>query len=465
MHAGDARHARSESAVSSFNTPPHVPEIESLHDSASRPAVFIQWQADAKFFLSTERALLQSSTSRLMLQHFLHVTCIQLAAKPLRSNPFLTHVMPIACCDDLLMHAVLALSGSHIGFQNSGSPDIRKQTEQHYSFVISSLRHEFSHLSSLHRAKNLRLLLVLMVLCHVEVGKVTPRHDKHSLSLTKIVSDVCEGAMFAHLRASRFLILKLRQQPDVSETAEDREIRGFVLEVYAYLVSVAHITPYGTLGSSTLPVDDFVTSLGPLHEFNVFGSLLGCGSALFEKIPLIAQLYRQRLEERSTGQTGHDSLARCNELLASLKAWKSPPLMPDMAGFQADHDSTGEMYRQALLIYLELAIHGSPVVHPKLIYQIQNHIDTILSLRSNMASSPYESVLMWPAMMVGSCLIKEDQRQYTLNEWLVLHCRMNHFKQAITLLKLLWEDEDEAAYGPLGLHLMMHKHSIKLCMA
>ncbi|EXJ86203.1 hypothetical protein A1O1_06573 [Capronia coronata CBS 617.96] len=271
--------------------------------------------------------------------------------------------------------------------------------------------------------------------------------------------------MFAHLRASRYLIVRLNREPDNYETTEEKEIHGFVLEVYAYLMSVAYITPYGTPGSSTVPMDDFVTSLRTLQDYDCFGTFFGCGFTLFEKIPMIAELYRLCLADRAKGRVTNESLGKCNELLASIKEWKSPPPPADMAQFRAEHEITGEIYRHALLIYLELAIYGSPVVNPKIVYQIQQHVDKILSIQPDLNSSPYRCVLMWPAMMVGSCLIKEDQRRYMLEEWLVLHCRMNHIKQAISLLKLLWEDDDGRAYGPLGLHLMMEKHSIKLCMA
>ena len=271
--------------------------------------------------------------------------------------------------------------------------------------------------------------------------------------------------MFAHLRASRYLLVRLNQKANSYES-EEKEIYGFVLEVYAYLVSVAYITPYGTPGSSTLPVDDFVTSLRGLQDYEVFGSFFACGYTFFEKIPIIAQLYRERLAEQDEGQTGTDTLTRCNELLVAIKEWQSPTPPADMAEYQIQHEITGEVFRHALLIYLELAIYGLRVVSPKIIYKIQQHIDKILSIQPGLLPSPYESVLMWPAVMVGSCLIKEDQRQYILQKWLVVHsCRMNHIAQAISLLKLLWEDDDEQAYGPLGLHLMMEKNSIKLCMA
>jgi hypothetical protein len=97
-----------------------------------------------------------------------------LAAKPLSSNPFITLVLPLAYSDDLLMHAVLALSGTQLSFKRRDDLSVQSATRQHYSLLLQNLRHLFAEESAHHDVRRtLRLLLVLVVLCHVEVHSAT----------------------------------------------------------------------------------------------------------------------------------------------------------------------------------------------------------------------------------------------------------------------------------------------------
>lgn len=85
------------------------------------------------------------------------------------NNPFLTILLPLGYMDNLLMHALLAVSGAHLTYKESDSIEIATATRQHYSKLISGLRAEFATLQHDDVEKMERLLRVLMVASHYEV--------------------------------------------------------------------------------------------------------------------------------------------------------------------------------------------------------------------------------------------------------------------------------------------------------
>jgi hypothetical protein len=63
------------------------------------------------------------------------------------------------------------------------------------------------------------------------------------------ISGNLEGNVFHHLRASRALVLMELQQPS---NEKEKTLRGFVLELYAYLALVGNITITSEVGQSSL---------------------------------------------------------------------------------------------------------------------------------------------------------------------------------------------------------------------
>lgn len=149
----------------------NIQENEVLRDAAND--MDIQWNQSLRSFVFSNKSRASSllPSSPILLQHYLTETISITTPKPAHSNPFLTYLLPLAVSDDLLMNSVLAMSGAHLCFKNKSSLDIYKTTWRHYSLVLSNLRNEnFSSLVLEDSEKCLRLLLVLLILCHVEVS-------------------------------------------------------------------------------------------------------------------------------------------------------------------------------------------------------------------------------------------------------------------------------------------------------
>lgn len=274
--------------------------------------------------------------------------------------------------------------------------------------------------------------------------------------------------MCPHLLACRQLLVadqRKQQQRPTQATADDMAIRGFVLEAYAYVVIVSNITPYGVYGPRTVPLDSFVSSLERLEGYDTFGSFFGGCHALFELIPAVALFGQKRLAEEEWGCCSDESLAEFQRLSHAIASWESPPPDPHMASWAAEYYAFGDMYRHALFIFLKAGMCGSVVSSPKTICEIQEHVDTIWPKVSMVSNSPFGSTMMWPTMIVGSCLLQRNTRASlrARMEW-PKRWRLMQVVEASRLLTLLWQSNDARAYGPYGLAFIMKQNQINFGM-
>ncbi|KIX95213.1 uncharacterized protein Z520_09129 [Fonsecaea multimorphosa CBS 102226] len=388
-------------------------------------------------------------TSQLILHYYLQEGAAKLSPKPMQSNPFITQVLPRAACDETLMHAVLALGGALLDLKYDKSNPILQTAWGHYAQVLGDLRHTFQNLSTNPCRQYLRLLLILVILAHAEA-----------------ISGNSQGSIFSHLRASRQLMLKFISEGRDKGTAGDKAIEGFVLELYAYLALVANITPYALDDQRTIPLDPVLLSLGFLQDYEDFGAVLSCGPSLFEKIATISVLARQRLSEDATmGQCSIESIQMYQGLLQELLCWTSPPPSSDTENYVVAHRCTGETYRYSLLVYLKSSMYGASVKdNPEILLEIQGHINIVWQFLPTVLASPFGSIILWPSMILGSCLTNPAQRNDLCSFLRAPRWHLRVTEACITMLKLLWEDPDDRAYGPFGLYLVMKKHGINFCM-
>ncbi|RVX74377.1 hypothetical protein B0A52_01502 [Exophiala mesophila] len=431
---------------------PSIPKGGEIGDLGRRGKHAFEYVPSLQFFLNDDRGSLYQPLSPLLLRHYIENTSTLLVVKTPQTNPFINHLLPLAYFDDLIMHAVLAMSGQHLLSDVGGSLEIQRTTLYHYGLALRHVREatkDVPALSALSAEKILHLLLVMLILSNVEA-----------------FSGNRSGAMFLHLRASRQLILHLLGGPIEMDRLEIRRSMGFALEMYSFLNLVANVTPYGALQDRTLPFDSFLLSLSHLEDYETFGIFLGCGYALFEMIPRIALFSRERLrEEENQEDCSPETMSTYQTLLSDIENWKSSPPNREMKEWHMEHRIAGEMYRHNLFIYLKASMCGSCVDNPKTICEIQKHVDIVLQLRRYFPLTPYATIMLWPFVITGSCLIQQDQRQELINTLACSEFRMGHLFQACELLEHLWADDDRRSFGPYGLYLMMKKHNLNLSMA
>lgn len=236
-----------------------------------------------------------------------------------------------------------------------------------------------------------------------------------------------------------------------------------MLEIYSYLVLVANITPYGLDEHRTLPFDPLIFSFGEkVAGLQSSGVIFSSIEGLFSLIPSVALLARQRLEEPDD-EMSYELMEKFDELEQRILTWAPPE--ETAAIWDADRDSLASVYRHALLIYLKASRCGTVVGDTRVIQDIQEHVNSAIATMVSLAMSTMCAVLLWPVIMVGSCLIIKPQQSLVYEGLRFSRYKTANVIQAIELLEKLWRDPAPEAYGPYGLHYIMKKTGISICMS
>lgn len=120
--------------------------------------------------MSPMRAIDLTSTSAMLLQHYFLETAPILSTKAGSFNHYLTSIIPVACSDDLMMHAVLSLSGLHLSAKNRSSHSVRLAALQHRGHVLSNLPESiWNCYVQKNELQTIKVILILLMLCHTEV--------------------------------------------------------------------------------------------------------------------------------------------------------------------------------------------------------------------------------------------------------------------------------------------------------
>lgn len=270
-----------------------------------------------------------------------------------------------------------------------------------------------------------------------------------------------------HLRAARHMIHELLQRNPQTLDMDYRSCTGLALETYCFLTMVANITRYGLIPERTILFDTFTLSLNHLKAYDTHDIFFAFGHALFEHIPRIALLARQRLREEEAGESACNSESELAyaKLLKRIEGWTIPGPNPRILQWLAEYGAVGEIWRHAITIYLKATQCGSCVNDARILRELQDHVSIIVRLWTGLRPSPFCTTLMWPSLIAGSVMTDPDQRKGLTNALRLDEFSMIHIEQALKLPHLLWEDNDKRSFGPYGLYLMMKKHDIHLCVA
>jgi len=108
----------------------------------------------------------------LLFNYYVSQTAHQICAAPVHNNPFLNIVLPIAFSDHVVMNSVLAIAGAHLRFDETLNQETVTATWSHHSLVLRDLQLELSRSQLDQENEKLRMLLIILLLCMVEVGFV-----------------------------------------------------------------------------------------------------------------------------------------------------------------------------------------------------------------------------------------------------------------------------------------------------
>lgn len=168
---------------------------EKKHNSSSKPTEGDYDQPNSKTEPNTywspqlkkplrPQTMLLSPVSSMLLSHYLRETGYLISPTPPGNTPFISCLVPLSYSDDMLMHSILALSGSHLSYKLNWNIEIHLATGNHYALALRSI-HDITSSQTLLRDPfiKLRLTLCILILCWYEVcSRYTVKHTPFFVS-------------------------------------------------------------------------------------------------------------------------------------------------------------------------------------------------------------------------------------------------------------------------------------------
>jgi hypothetical protein len=187
------------------------------------------------------------------------------------------------------------------------------------------------------------------------------------------------------------------------------ELSSFLLELYTYLVAVVNITANTNSDYHSVIFDPYVETLESFRDSKMYGSMLGCAQTLFEMIPAICKLgYRVIQDQRNDTYSGEhfaENITAYKLLEARILGWQPRENNPEKDEFTSDRVIAAKIYQQSLLIFLHSNYYGSQVSDPTFLNLIDKSLEAITPLVMLLPlDSPILTTIMWPIMIIGSCI-------------------------------------------------------------
>ena len=279
----------------------------------------------------------------------------------------------------------------------------------------------------------------------------------------KSISGNSLDTLLHHLQAGRQLVLSMISKPKGIQDPELRDLWGFLLEMYAYMVLISTVTPSGNPNGQNLTLDSFLYSVEGLSQYGTYGAFFGSGQGIFDFIPEVSLLSSDCRVEEESGTISVETYIRYKDLESRIRSW-TPPLEQATTNTELAVQMTTAslIYQTAQLIFLHSSFHKSIQDDEKLIAEIDIRIEMAVPLLASLSFTPLSAIILWPAMIIGSCVRETTHRD--LFSAMTARYKMNAVKRAGNLLELLWNDPDPRAYGPRGLDYVMRKQGSNICM-
>ncbi|PHH50986.1 hypothetical protein CFIMG_004684RA [Ceratocystis fimbriata CBS 114723] len=383
--------------------------------------------------------------SHLLFKHYLDTVADQLVTCDKSINPFRRHVLPLATKDDILLHAILATGGAYFCFEDSVNPALGDVSRQHYSVVLSRLGPALR--SGRYTSKTDRVFLVTIMML---------------LNLFETLAGRTQGNILMHLIACRTILLSLIEDPPKDTHSEIGVIFGFVCECYCYSGTMAALSTLLCYGAPKIPIDYFMRDLSFLRKYPTYRGFLGIGHSLWEIIPEIVDLGRDRFQEEANGIASIEVFARYRDLLRRVETWTDPD---DDGNMRMDWRNASSVYQHTLIIVLHNLYYNDLYSQEEVIADVRLRVEMAFPLLLSVAlSSNVGMMMLFPCMVLASCTEQEWLKgtfRYGIMAAKFKSCSM---KQALLVLERLWTDNSSEAFGPRGLGYIMKKHGVVFTM-
>lgn len=240
------------------------------------------------------------------------------------------------------------------------------------------------------------------------------------------------------------------------------ELPGFLLETYAYLVSVVNITANTDSDPQTVIFDPFINALGVYRDSKVYGATMGCAQDLIELISSVCQFGYRRIAEEQNNESPSESMALYRSVESKIQSWQPPHITIKDDYSAKDRIIAAKFYQQALLVFLHASFYASNNMEPTFLALVEKSLEKLIPLVADLPEdTPIMATLLWPALIIGSCLRHPLHRMLLRHRMLASPFKMLLVSKTVQLLDWLWEEDE---FGPYGLGSVMKKHKITHCM-
>lgn len=196
--------------------------------------------------------------------------------------------------------------------------------------------------------------------------------------------------------------------------------------------------------------DWFVQSLQHLQGYQTFGSMLGSSWELYELIPTIPLL--QDLD-------GEPWTMAYLDLEEKIINW-SPAMTTrsETPAWVQSSTAVDRIYQIALLTFLYSARYMKNDDKDEFCQKLDPIIIEFRVLCGQLRGSPSRTRLLWPLLVIGSCLSSPEDRQKMCSGLSGSTYDMAITQRAVEILQMTWELDKEGMYGPVALETVVKSH-------
>ncbi|KAK6824387.1 hypothetical protein RU639_005236 [Aspergillus parasiticus] len=379
-----------------------------------------------------------------LLQHYIERSVQRLVVRDVINNPFLAYMLPLAQQNDGFLHAVFAISASHLSYDDQQSHVVALS---HYGVALRAVKYLITEYGSGYQHNPVVIVMLLLALCNFE-----------------IIDGDTNGAVMQHLLPCCAL---LASQNNLLDTV-DEDCACFIAEQYMFLSNVnSHIGLGPIKDSSSRPTESQSLDLSPLSYRAYYrGRCSGCAYELFELIPPIAA-FAEKPAMSSPRHLDPDIKAEFHSLEQQVLLWvvpapwdgTGPPNGPD-----ADEIAAAIFQQMALLITLRCARNGPGVPSPPIQDQISCCLSEARRVLKTISPSSYAwGTLLWSLFHIGSCItVVEEQKDY-IATFMAMENKLPVCTSMVAILSKLWDaiGHDGGYYGPYGIRRFLAREGIK----
>lgn len=388
---------------------------------------------------------LKRPESQFLFTHFLHRTAGVLSVSK-GHNPFVDVLVPVALQSDMVLQALLTLSGVHL--LQGGTQCYGAATWEHQAQALRSLKYGVTKFVMSETDLAYSLSICTLIFCFIEVTSMLSARrycygEANIETIEQVIGGDTKGNMFHHMKATEQLLLA-KAMPLTDQN--DPNLRTFILEWYSYISALSAIC-YAKSNNFSTPLFDGICDELLAQGASRPGVLFGCSRELFVLIPrviLIAQRIPQEQEE--DGCISCPTSLERDRLLHSVQTWKPS------SSANADCAAAGKIYQLALSALLQIDMDNAT---------LQHHVASVASLLQALPiSSQVTTTLCWPLSILGS-LARLDSCKSSIRcylELLATRYRFGNFQQSLHLLDTLWKENEAPIKSILSIQSVMKRN-------